>query len=163
MRRKKNGWSLPFILHTTVGIPTFFRKDEAFHLNGYVILPLRDIKKVHIKKDKYNEILQLEHVLDSVAIPEIDLTDWQTVFLSLKAQGHCVIVENERAGPEETEFIIVKIHKAGKRSVSFLHFDSDGVWQEDLFEFSHPLITTVRFGERYTDIFIKHLEAPPVF
>ena len=132
-------------------------KEEDFILDGYHIRRFRDIKRAEIQDGKYLEILNAEGVLDSLETPDVDVTDWCSVFMSLSTMNINVIVESEDEDPEKSGFAIGKIEKVCKNKVCLKHFDADGIWQEELVELPYSEITSVTFGSRYVDIFSKYI------
>ena len=134
-------------------------KEDDFITNGYSIRRFRDIKKFEIKDDaKYVDILRAEKVLDGVSAPDIDLTDWNSVFLSLSRLGKNIIIEHESLDEDEWEYYIGRIEKVLKTKVLFRHFDADGIWQDEPYEIPFSKITSVTFDCRYVNVFSKYVE-----
>lgn len=131
--------------------------EDDFIINGFSVRRFCDVKKLEIKNDKCVEIIKREGVLDSIQVPEIDITDWYTVFLSISKLNINIIVEKESLNDDECEFAIGKIVKVLKTKVIFKHFDADGIWQEDYYEIPYSQITSITFGSRYVDIFSKYV------
>ena len=92
-----------------------------------------------------------------MTLPDLDLTDWHSVFLSLQRIGKNIIVEKESLDEDEWEFAIGHIEKVLKNKLLFKHFDADGIWQEELLEIPFSQITTVKFGSRYVETFSKYI------
>lgn len=132
--------------------------EDDFLLDGYTIRRFRDLTKAEIKDDKCLEIAKAEGLLDKLVVPDVDISDWHTVFVTLQAIGKNVIVENESANPEESEFVIGKIVKVLSNKVRIQAFDADGVW-EDEWDIPFTQITSVTFGARYVEVFSKYLPA----
>ncbi len=131
--------------------------EDYFILDGFTVRRLCDVKKVEIKNDKCVEIIKYEGVLDNIKVPEIDITDWYSVFLSLSKLNINIIVEKESLNDDECEFAIGKVIKVLKTKVIFKHFDADGIWQEDCYEIPYSQITSITFSSRYIDIFSKYV------
>lgn len=131
--------------------------EDDFIIDGFTVRRFRDVKKVDIKNDKFVEVIKCEGVLDNVNVPEIDVTDWYSVFLSLSKLNLNIIVERESLNDDECEFAIGKIVKVLKSKVVFKHFDADGVWQEDNYEIPYSQITSITFACRYVDTFSKYV------
>ena len=90
-------------------------------------------------------------------MPQINITDWHSVFSSLAEMGFNIIVEKESLIYDECEFAIGKIDKVLKTKVLFKHFDADGIWQDECYEIPYSQITSVTFASRYVDVFSKYV------
>lgn len=132
-------------------------KHDDFSIDGFEIRRFCDMTKAELNNDRRNEILKAEGILDAVSAPEIDLTDWHSIFLSLQKLGKNIIVEKESLDADECEFAIGRIEKVSKNKILFKHFDADGIWQEELLEIPFSQITTVTFGSRYVEVFSKYV------
>jgi hypothetical protein len=66
--------------------------EDDFTFDGFCIARFGDVKKMHIKRDKYDEIIQSEGLLDNLCVPEINLENGGTVFDSLKGIGKNIVV-----------------------------------------------------------------------
>ena len=106
-------------------------EEDDFILNGFSIRRFMDVKKVQIKDDKCVEILKREGVENSIQTPNIDITNWETVFKSLQKLNRNIIVEKESLNEKEWEFIIGRIVRVFKKFIYVNHFDANGVWQEE--------------------------------
>jgi hypothetical protein len=135
-------------------------EEDDFILNGYSIRRYIDLKKVQIKEDKCFDILKSEGIIDSIQTPDIDISDWETVFISLQKLNNNIIVEKESLNDKEWEFVIGRIDRVYKKYVYMYHFDADGVWQEETFKIPYAGITSVSFGTRYVDTFSKYIDEP---
>ena len=131
--------------------------EEEFILNGYSIRRFRDIEKVHYEVDKIFSMIKSEGIIDQVLTPKIDMTDWQTIFTSLKEKNKNIIVENEKTEEADYSFVIGRIIKSTKAKVVMQHFDADGIWEEELYEIPYNKITSVSFDTRYVNVFSKYL------
>lgn len=131
--------------------------EDDFILNGYSVRRFADIKNIEIKDDKCVEIIRREGILDNIRVPEIDITDWYSTFLSLSKLNMNIIVEKECLDDEECEFAIGKIVKVLKTKVIFNDFDADGVWQKENCEIPYSQITSITFASRYVDVFSKYV------
>ena len=131
--------------------------EDDFIIDGFSIRRFCDIKKVEVKDDKCVEIIKREGILDEIKVPEIDVTDWYSVFLSLSKFNINIIVEKENLDEDECEFAIGKIIKVFKTKVVFKHFDADGIWQVDNYEIPYSQITSVTFSSRYVNVFSKYV------
>ena len=69
--------------------------EDDFIIDGFTVRRFCDVKKVEIQNDKCVEIIKCEGVLDDIKVPEIDIRDWYSVFLSLSELNINIIVEKE--------------------------------------------------------------------
>ncbi len=131
--------------------------EDDFLINGFSVRRFCDVKKAEIRDDKYVEIIKFEGVLENIKVPEIDVTDWYSTFLSLSELNINIIVEKESLNDEECEFAVGKIVKVLKTKVIFKGFDADGIWEEDYYEIPYSQITSVTFASRYVDVFSEYV------
>ena len=132
--------------------------EDDFILDGFTVRRFRDLDRLQVKDDKCVEILVSEGVF-GVASPDVDLTDWKSVFLSLQRRGENVIVEGEDDG--ESFFYIGRVERALSSKVIFRHFDADGIWQDEPYEIAYADISSVTFGSRYVTVFSRYLPPAP--
>lgn len=133
-------------------------EEDDFLIDGYSIRRYVDVTKVQIKEDKCLEILQKEKIIDNIQTPNVDISNWETVFSSLKKMNKNIIVEKESLKDNECEFVIGRIDKVYKKFTYVYHFDADGIWQEEPYRIPYTAITSVSFGTRYVEIFSKYLD-----
>lgn len=131
--------------------------DDDFNIDGFSIRRFSDLTDVHFYNDKRDEILKAEGVLDSVSVPEVEVTDWHSVFASLQELGKNIIVEHESLDCDEGEFYIGRIEKVLKNKVIFGHFDADCIWEDEPCEILFSQITSVTFGSRYIEVLSKYV------
>ena len=131
--------------------------EDDFIIDGFSVRRFCDIKNIEIKNDKCIEIIKREGVLDNITIPEIDITNWYSTFLSLSKLNMNIIIEKESLDDDECEFAIGKIVRVLKTKVVFKHFDADGIWQEDYYEIPYSQITSITFACRYVEVFSKYV------
>ena len=147
-----------FVFPLSANDKLFLCANEAdFIINGYSIRRFKDVKETEYQEGKILSMIKSEGILEKLIIPEIDMTDWQTIFASLKEQNKNIIVENEKAVENECSFVIGKIIKATKTKVVMQHFDAEGIWEEELYEIPYSKITSVSFGTRYVETFSKYI------
>lgn len=133
------------------------RVTDDFMLDGYNVLPIKQIEKLRYNKwDKYyDKILQWEGEKDKVGIDyAIDLKNWKTVFKSIKETNFNVIVECE--DPAINSFTIGSIEKIGKKKVAIMYFDPAGYFDDKATSIDYLSISKVQFNDRYTDVFSKY-------
>lgn len=114
--------------------------DDDFLLNGFTVRRLRDIYQIGDRKGIYQTIAEKEG-LTIFEPPQVDITNWESVFRSLQSLGKNVIVEREY---EPDFFRLGRIETVAQDHVLFRHFDADGVWQEPAV-ISYRDITSVTF------------------
>ena len=131
--------------------------EEEFILNGFSIRRFKDVDKAEYQDGKILSMIQTEKISERILVPDIDMSDWQTIFTSLKEQNKNIIVENEKAEEDDYSFVIGRIIKATKTKVVMQHFDADGIWEEELYEIPYNKITSVSFDTRYVNVFSKYL------
>ena len=136
-------------------------EDDDFILDGYTVRHFRDVTKAQTKNDMYNKILKKEGVIDDIAIPDITITNWETIFKSLQKTNKNIIVEKESLNNEECEFTIGRIEKIYKHFAYIRHFDADGIWQNEPRKITYAGITSVTFDSRYITIYSKYLSDLP--
>jgi len=132
-------------------------EEDDFLLDGYSIRRFRDVTKAEVKDDIYVKILKEEGIIDSIVVPNVDITNWQSVFTTMQMMNKNIIVEHESLNEKECIFVIGRIEKAFKNFVYFRHFDADGIWRDEPYKIPYAEITSVIFGTRYVDTFSKYL------
>lgn len=137
-------------------------EEDDFIIDGYSIRRYVDVTEVQIKDDKCVEILQIEGTINGIQMPNIDISNWETVFFSLRKINKNIIVEKENIKDDECEFIIGRIDRIYKKFVYVYHFDADGIWQEEPYRIPYTEITSVSFGTRYVERFSKYLKDLPI-
>ena len=131
------------------------QEEDDFLLDGYCIRKISHLKKVEVKDDKCNAINRFLGVTDGIAMPEVDITSWQTIFESLSQMAVYIEIENAFNG----QFAIGKIIKVFSNRLYFSPFGSDGVWDADGIEIRYAQITSVKWGTRYAESWRRFLEA----
>ncbi len=133
-------------------------EEDDFILDGYSIRRFRDMTKAEIKADKCADIFIKEAVIDSIVVPDVDISTWDRAFSSLQSIGKNVIVESEDIDREESWFIIGRIEKVYKSCCYVRHFDADGIWQDEPNRIEYGEITSVTFDSRYVNVFSKYVD-----
>ncbi len=129
-----------------------------FKPTGFNIFPIKDIKKIrHNKYDKcYEKIMLSENETENIALKtKVDLTNFKSIFQSLKKQKKNVIVECEN--PKLDTFHIGVIKKVTDKSVFIHHFDATGLLDKKPTKIYYKDITRITFDDRYIDVFSKYL------
>lgn len=128
-----------------------------FNILGYLVLPIAQLTEVRYNKaDKYyDKIMVWEKEADKVSLPyDIDLTDWNTIFKSIRSYKLTVIVECE--DPEVDTFTIGPIVRITKNKVYISYFDAHGYIDEDPIAVEYADISIVKFDDRYANVFGKY-------
>lgn len=138
------------------------QKEEDFRLDGYSIIPQDQYISIeHSKFDKaIKKILSKEGILKSQygVKHAVDLTDWKSVFHSLKDLDLHVIVECENC--KDTVFLIGPIKKIGKKSVEILFYNAMGELETKPTSVQYKDISIVSFDNNYLNVFRKYLKTP---
>ncbi|RYZ79540.1 MAG: hypothetical protein EOP04_27555 [Proteobacteria bacterium] len=131
---------------------------EEFTLSGFSIIPIDTVLKIESNQTGrfYNHIMKAEGLLNQVGcdIP-LCLDSWMALFKSLKAVKVPVIVECEHLDP--SVFSIGTLRSIGKDYVSVKYFNSAGFVEERPDQLKFQDITRVTFGDRYSQMFAKHV------
>lgn len=135
--------------------------EDDFIFDGYRISRFVDVKKVRVKNDMCDQIIEKEGLLSTIKVPDVKIDTWKSAFEGLKALDHNVIVEKETAEGIDDEFTIGRIQKIYNDFVYVLHFDADGIWQDESYKIKYSDITSVTFESRYVTVFSKHIPEPP--
>jgi hypothetical protein len=136
---------------------------DDFVIRGFLIIPIKTIIEIRRNnKDKYFEnIYKKEGITEEIKKKHnIDLTNWETIFKSIKKLDFNVIIKNEN--PEDDTFDIGPIVKITKKSVFIRYFDAMGVLDDDLTNISWDVITLVNFDDIYINILSKYLKIKKV-
>lgn len=136
-------------------------EEDDFILDGYSIRRLRDIDKIEIKDDICLEIHRKQGTLEAIVAPDVDITNWETVFTDLKRIGKNIIVERELPDNQDADFWIGRIERVNRTSVLLRCFDGDGIWGDAPVRISYPEITSVTANSRYGSVFSKYLDPLP--
>jgi hypothetical protein len=134
------------------------QETDDFRLLGYDVFPVNQIKTIRFNKwDKYyNKIMIWEGEIENVGIKyAIDLTNWPTIFKSIK--GHLLNIIVECENPEIASFTIGPIIKITKKQVYIQDFDPAGFLEEKPTSIDFQSISKVQFDDRYVNVFSKYL------
>lgn len=135
----------------------FGAEENDFQLNGFQIRKISDLKKVEKKDDLCAEINRNAHIPENINAPDISLSSWHDVFVSLSEAAEYLIVENGYEKKNGSYFYLGKIVKIKKVPVIFSPLDADGIWQDDV-ELPFSEMTSVTFGDRYSETFGRYAE-----
>lgn len=134
-----------------------------FHLSGYSIMPIYEIRAVRSKKSErmIEKIFEAEGLMKKVGLPELPpLNDWPDLFKYFKAAGKLIQVEyfdTAEPGFSDEAFAVGKITGLSARSVAVLNFDTSGHWDSEATVVAYDNIKRIRFDTEYINVFSKYL------
>ena len=134
------------------------QETDDFEVCGYSVIPINTISKVRFNNnDKYyDKIMHCERLTDKIVKKHnINLSNWESIFKSIKKLNLNVIIENEN--PNENSFDIGPITKVSKDAVYIRYFNAQGLLNTEPSKIIWSKITTVKFDDRYINIFSKYL------
>ena len=134
------------------------QESDDFRLLGFNILPIKDFKNIRFNNnDKYyDKIMSLENEKKNIGIKtKMDLSNWKTIFQSLRKKKKNVIVECEN--PEIGSFTIGLIKRITEKNVFIQYFNATGLLNEKSTKIEFENITKIMFDDRYIEIFSKYL------
>lgn len=126
--------------------------DDVFLLNGFTVRRLRDIRQIRQRSGLYQSIAEKEG-LNRIQVPDVDMSNWKSVFISLQWLDKPVIIEREY---EPCYFRLGRIENVKRDRVLIRYFTADGTWQEPV-EIPFQGITSVTFDDRYSSVFSKYV------
>lgn len=130
---------------------------DDFRLLGFNILPIKDFKQIRYNNnDKYyDKIMLLENEKKNIGIKtKVDITDWKSIFQSLRKKKKNVVVECEN--PKIDSFTIGPIKRITDKSVFIQYFNATGFLDEKPTKIEYKNISKIMFDDRYVDIFSKY-------
>lgn len=131
---------------------------DDFRLLGFNILPIKDFIKIRYNNyDKYyDKIMCLEDEKKNIGLKiKVDLSDWKTIFQTLRKNKKNVIIECENT--EINTFTIGLIKRITDEKVFIQYFNASGLLDTRFTKVEYRDISKVTFGDRYIDIFSKYL------
>jgi hypothetical protein len=136
-----------------------------FSPEGYTALRVADIKRVRSgEHERFSEMmLRGEGIMDRVGISyEVPLEDFRSLLTFLHERRQHVIVECEdRRNAEYDDFTIGRIVNLDDVTVSVLHFDSLGTWNDVPSIIAFTDVTKIQFDTPYINTITKYLKVPP--
>lgn len=133
------------------------QETDDFRAFSYLVLPISHIVDIRNNSSDiyYDKIMKWEKETDNISLShKIDLSNWQTIFKSIKNSGLNVIVECEN--PSIDTFTIGPIVRATKKSVYILYFSPTGFFDEKPTPIDYISITKAVFDDRYINILSKY-------
>ena len=134
-----------------------------FHLSGYSVMPIYEIRSVRSKKAErtIERIFEAEGLIKQVGIPEAPpLTDFPDLFQWFKRQGKLIQVEyfdTPEPGFSDEALAVGRISGLSARSVAINNFDPAGNWDSEATVVGYDKIKRVRFDTEYINVFSKYL------
>lgn len=128
--------------------------EDEFLLNGYCIYHISKLANAEIMDNKYNDINKMIGNTDRVINPDIDISNWYSVFNDLSSINKYIQIEDAI----NEQYAIGSINKVLKDRIYFKSFDANGQWDDDLLEIKYSQITSVRWYDRYSNAWKQYLE-----
>ncbi len=134
-----------------------YQEVADFEFDGYTAIAIDKINKIesNLFRETTTRIMKLEGEMSKFGITyDVDLTNWQTIFESIKKEKAFSIVEGIDKKGEL--FSIGKIGEIKQKKVELIDFDANGVYYKypSIIKYKH--IIQVRFDNRYVNVFQKH-------
>jgi hypothetical protein len=155
---------------TAIGFPLAVTEEMLllheiieFHLSGYSIMPIYEIRSVRSKKAErtLERIFEAEGLLSKVGITDMPpLNDWPDLFAWFKRQGKLIQVEyfdTPEPGYSDEAFAVGRITGLSSRSVGVMNFDASGQWDSETTVVAYDNIKRIRFETEYINVFAKYL------
>lgn len=131
-------------------------KDGDPVAHGYSVRCLDAIGKVKIE-DETVEAAPKEDKKGDMSAPEIDITDWTSVFRSLGKLGQVVVVESEKLTKKEGSYAIGKIEKVGRKQIGIRYYGPDSAWENKKWKIPYEDVTRVTTASRYTEVLSQYV------
>lgn len=131
-------------------------KDGDQAANGCSVRCLDVIEKVKIEDDAAIPVPRGE-VTEQITAPDLDITDWQSVFKSLGKYGKVVIVESQKLAKKDGRYAVGKIEKVGRKQVTICYYGPDPVWENKRWKISYENVTWVTIDSRYTEVLNQYV------
>lgn len=134
------------------------QETNEFKILGYLIFPISTIVQIRFNNNDryYDKIMQWEKQVENVSKKYIiDLTNWTTIFKTIKKTGFNVIIENEN--PNDETFDIGPIVKTTDSAVYIRYFNAKGILDNEITKITFDKITIAKFDDHYVNIFSKYL------
>ena len=134
-----------------------FKEVEDFIVRGYLVFPISHISKIRRNENDvfFDKICKLEKIKDSIYKPEIELNNWESIFISIKKLGFNVIINEV---PDKDTFNIGPILNVSNSEVTINYFDATGKFDDELIKIQYSDITHIDFDDIYTNTISKYLK-----
>ena len=134
-------------------------REIDFQFDGYVFLRKKDItsRTCDTPSHKYTEALMRKEgfwLKPDRYVQRVNIESWETTITALI--GKPVLVENEN----KSAHCWIGIADACTRTIGTVHcFDGLGVFDDDADRIPLRSVTSIQYGDRYTQTHYKHLKA----
>jgi hypothetical protein len=134
-----------------------------FHLSGYSVMPIYEIRSVRSKKAErtVERIFEAEGLMKQVGLAEQPpLNDWPDLFQWFRREGKLIQVEyfdTPEPGFSDEALAVGRITGLSNRSVGIMNFDPAGNWDSEATVVGYDKIKRVRFDTEYIRVFSKYL------
>ncbi|WP_165247727.1 hypothetical protein [Paludisphaera soli] len=165
-RRVAGDWDVTGLVLAVGRRLVLLHQTRDFQLDGYVLLPLRDIARVRCTAvDRFAEkVLAGEGLMENVGADwDVPLDDPSRALAALKRRGDYIVIECEsRFAPEDDDFLIGPVVGLTDHEVAMRIFAPDGRWERDRSYVMLDTITQIQFDTPYINAFRKYLASPPL-
>ena len=131
-------------------------KDGDPAAYGYSVRSLDVIEKVRIEDGGVDSVSK-EEEYEGKKAPELDITDWPSVFRTLGKYGNVAIVECERLAKKNERYAIGKIEKVGRKQVTIRYYGPDAAWENKRWKIPYENVTWVTTSSRYTEVLDRYV------
>ena len=144
---------LPIKLSDTL---IYLVKDGDADSNGYSIRSLDIIDKVKVEDTVIKSVFS-KNQEGKQSVPELDISDWPSLFRCLGDCGKVIIVESEKLAKKEGRYAIGRIEKVGRKQVTIRYYGPDSVWENKRWKIPYEDVTWVTTDSRYTDVLTRYV------
>lgn len=133
-------------------------ETHDFKFEGFCIFPISSIVKIRFNEyDQYFDyIMEAEQKKKLIKIDyPIDLTDWKSIFKSIKKTELVCIIEKE--GKKNPFFLIGPIEEVKNKKVLIHNFDPLGYLDKEFTKVRFKDISQAKFNDPYGNTFGKYL------
>lgn len=138
---------------------------HEFHLDGYLVVPLKNIRGVRTGEAEatIHRILEAENALTKLGLEDpVALNSYADLFSSLQALGRYVVVEAWEPSDDrdwvEDFFLIGRVVNVTARTVAILNFDPTGKWDSQPRQLPYKNISSINFDNEYINTFAKYVK-----
>ncbi|MEI8196748.1 MAG: hypothetical protein WCI73_12690 [Phycisphaerae bacterium] len=136
---------------------------REFHLDGYLVIPLANVRGVRKKESEETtqRILEAEGALKDLGLSDpVCLGSFSEFFGSLQAGNIFVSVEaSERVGEWiEDFFVLGRVKDVRDSAVMVQPFDALGRWEKSAQRLPYRRILSVTFNNEYMNVFSRYVK-----
>lgn len=132
---------------------------ENFDLLEFIIVLTKSVKSIRYNDNDayYDYIMEMEGKKQNLSVPfNLNLGSFKEIVCTLMKEEKYIIVECEA---KRRTFYIGEILKVKNRSLELLHFDAQGILDNNPTKIRFKDITKMTFRDRYIDTFRKYLRS----